>query len=164
VDAFRATIAPGEPTVSLLVRVNRHLRDDVNYRIRDEPGVQSADATLAAGSGSCRDSAWLLVQVLRHLGVAARFVSGYLVELASDAGTRDSGSLHAWTEAFVPGAGWIGLDPTSGLLAASGHIPLACAADPDMATPVSGTTDVCDVAFDASIDVRSVGAARDTLR
>ena len=96
--------------------------------------------------------------VLRALGVAARFVLGLPDRKLSDApATRDRGSLHAWTEAFVPGAGWIGLDPTSGLLAGSGHLPLACAADPQMAAAVTGTTDVCNVAFDATIDVRRIG-------
>jgi transglutaminase-like putative cysteine protease len=184
VDAFRTTIAPGEQTIGLLVRLNRHLRRDVDYRIRDEPGVQSADATLAARSGSCRDSAWLLIEILRTLGIAARFVSGYLIELAAgystedstegstanateDApadATKDTASLHAWTEAFIPGAGWIGLDPTSGLLAAGGHQPLACAADPQLASPVSGTTDVCNVSFEASIDVTRITVADSTVR
>jgi len=180
VDDFRTTIAPGEQTTGLLVRLNRHLRRDIDYRIRDEPGVQSADATLAARSGSCRDSAWLLIEILRTLGIAARFVSGYLIELAagdSVLGTtanatghapadasRDTASLHAWAEAFIPGAGWIGLDPTSGLLAAGGHLPLACAADPQLASPVSGTTEVCNVVFDASIDVTRVTTAQGTVR
>jgi transglutaminase-like putative cysteine protease len=164
VRAFGGTVADDEPTVSMLVRVNRLLREDIDYRVREEAGVQSAESTLAQRIGSCRDSAWLLIQVLRALGIAARFVSGYLVELASGPGTRDAGSLHAWAEAFVPGAGWIGLDPTSGLLASSGHVPLACAADPEMAAPVTGTTDVCNVTFHASIDVRSVAGADAALR
>jgi transglutaminase-like putative cysteine protease len=156
VDTFRATITPGEETIGLLVRLNRQLRGDVDYVVREAQGVQGAAETLALRSGSCRDSAWLLILILRRLGIAARFVSGYLLEFAADAAARDVGSLHAWAEAFIPGAGWIGLDPTSGLLAASGHIPLACAADPDMAATVSGTTDVCNVTFDTVIDVRRI--------
>ncbi len=156
VDAFRAAITPGEETIGLLVRLNRQLRGDVDYVVREAQGVQGAAQTLALRSGSCRDSAWLLILILRRLGIAARFVSGYLLEIAADAAARDVGSLHAWAEAFIPGAGWIGLDPTSGLLAASGHIPLACAADPDMAATVSGTTDVCDVTFDTAIGVRRI--------
>ena len=156
VDAFRVTITPGEETVGLLVRLNRQLRGDVDYVVREAQGVQGAEQTLALRSGSCRDSAWLLILILRRLGIAARFVSGYLLEFGADPAERDVGSLHAWAEAFVPGAGWIGLDPTSGLLAASGHIPLACAADPDMAATVSGTTDVCNVTFDTAIDVRRI--------
>lgn len=163
VAAFRASVGNDEATIAMLVRLNRVLRDDVDYRVRDEPGVQSAETTLAAGQGSCRDSAWLLLTILRHLGFGARYVSGYLVELADDAegagGTRDRGSLHAWVEAFVPGAGWVGLDPTSGLFATGGHIPLACAAEPGMAAPVSGTTDVCETTFSATIELARVAAA-----
>jgi transglutaminase-like putative cysteine protease len=151
VEAFRATIAPDEGTIAMLVRLNRRLRGDVDYRVREEEGVQSAEATLAAGSGSCRDSAWLLGAIVRRLGIAARFVSGYLVELAAGPDMRDAGSLHAWVEAFVPGAGWVGLDPTSGLLAAGGHIPLACAVEPVMAATVSGSSERATVHFDAAI-------------
>jgi uncharacterized protein (DUF2126 family)/transglutaminase-like putative cysteine protease len=134
-------------TIDMLVALNGKLQQGIRYLVRLEPGVQSGEQTFGLKSGSCRDSGWLMVQILRHFGLAARFVSGYLVQLTPDvkaldgpAGPeRDFTDLHAWAEAYVPGAGWIGLDPTSGLLAGEGHIPLACSASPIGAAAVIGT-------------------------
>ena len=153
-----------QPTVDFLVGLNQRLADEIRYLIRMEPGVQTPEETLASAAGSCRDSGWLLVETLRHLGLAARFVSGYLLQLAPDTKSLEGPSgtdvdftdLHAWCEVFLPGAGWIGFDPTSGLLAGEGHIPVACTPEPGSAAPVSGAIDECEVEFSHSMSIQRV--------
>jgi uncharacterized protein (DUF2126 family) len=151
-------------TIDYLVHINQLIHSQVAYTIRLEPGVQSPEETLQLGSGSCRDSAWLMVHLLRHKGLAARFVSGYLIQLKPDVKALDGPSgaesdftdLHAWCEVFLPGAGWIGLDPTSGLLAGEGHIPVACTPEPSGASPIFGALDECEVDFSHQMSVTRV--------
>ena len=151
--------------IDYLVAVNRDVAETVRYIIRNEPGIQSSEETLQIGSGSCRDSALLLVDILRHHGFAARFVSGYLVQLTDEGNIpdeakgvdRDVVDLHAWAEVYIPGAGWVGLDGTSGLLAGEGHIPLAGAADPMLAGPVEGTASHAAAKLDVEMAVIRLG-------
>ena len=164
-EPIRAAQKAGpQRTIDFLVAINQQLHADIAYTIRLEPGVQTPEQTLTKASGSCRDSGWLLVQLLRHLGLAARFASGYLIQLAPDLKAVDGPSgpeadftdLHAWCEVYLPGAGWIGLDPTSGLLAGEGHIPLACTPQPTSAAPIDGALDECEVSFEHKMQVTRV--------
>lgn len=167
-SAYRATPAAGPylhafladwvkkascDTLDMLVALNRALAGHIGYQVRLEPGIWSPEETLARETGSCRDSAWLMIAVLRHLGFAARFVSGYLLQSTRTAEGEETLTcdLHAWAEAFLPGAGWVGFDTTSGLLTAQGHLPLAATPAPEQAAPVSGLLDQCNATFDVSM-------------
>src|ERR1039457_1222149 len=154
-------------TISFLVDLNRKVRNNIDYVTRLDPGVQTCEQTLEKRTGSCRDSAWLLVQILRHLGIAARFVSGYLIQLAPDeiasdgpsGPQKDSADFHAWAEAFLPGASWIGMDPTSGLFAGEGVIPLVCTTSASKAAPIEGTVELANVDFSYSMSIRRLNDA-----
>lgn len=161
-DVFSATLPHGGDTVPLLMQLNAAVHSAVTYIEREEPGIWTPEETLTQGRGSCRDSAVLLMALLRARGIASRFVSGYLIQLAHESSiegvpsavSADSVALHAWAEAYLPGAGWIGFDATSGLACGEGHIPLACTSTPSLAAPVEGTSDISadHVSFTMHVD------------
>ncbi len=161
-QAFLANLTrEKQGTISFLVDLNRRVRNEIDYVTRLDPGVQTCEQTLEKSSGSCRDSAWLLVQILRQCGIAARFVSGYLIQLTDSSAPEDQGvhysdsaAFHAWVEAFLPGAGWIGMDSTSGLFAGEGHIALVCTPNVSEAAPIQGTVELANVDFSFSMSVR----------
>ena len=171
-EFLRGVSRQPQGTVAFLVALNKRVRDEVGYTTRLEHGVQSCEETLSLRTGSCRDSAWLLVEICRHLGIAARFVSGYLIQLASDelavdgegGPTVDSAALHAWAEVYLPGAGWIGMDPTSGLFTAEGHIPLVCTPSAAQAAPIGGTVEPAKVDFHFEMSVKRLDEAPQLAR
>jgi transglutaminase-like putative cysteine protease len=159
-DAFLQAIPHTlQGTVEFLVKLTSLVHQRIAYVQRPEHGVWECEQVLREGRGSCRDSAWLLVQILRRLGFGARFVSGYLIELVMLG--RDDAELHAWAEVYLPGAGWVGLDPTSGLLAGAGHIPLAATPDPASAAPISGTVEPVETATSFEMVLRRLSEGPD---
>jgi uncharacterized protein (DUF2126 family)/transglutaminase-like putative cysteine protease len=159
-------------TVTFVGDVTARVRDRLDYTTRLEHGVQSCEQTLEESTGSCRDSAWLLVQVFRSFGLAARFVSGYLIQMASEepidsdepGPKADSADLHAWAEVYLPGAGWIGVDSTSGLFTGEGHIPLVCTPSPLEAAPIWGTVESAKVEFSFSLSVQRLNESPSLIK
>lgn len=156
----------GMRTIDFLAHVNQKINGMLQYTLRMDPGIYTPERTLKEGKGSCRDFAWLMVNVFRRFGLAARFVSGYSIQLVADekpidpnapAGvSEDICDLHAWCEVYLPGAGWVGLDATSGLFCGEGHIPLACSANAKEAAPVTGGISQCKTEFDVSMSVTRI--------
>ena len=153
-------------TNDFLAEVNQKVNQHLNYSLRMDPGIYTPERTLKEGTGSCRDFAWLLVHLFRRLGLAARFVSGYSIQLVADEKpvdpdapegvTEDVCDLHAWCEVYLPGAGWVGLDATSGLFCGEGHIPLTASADARHASPIEGAISLCDTTFNVDMSVTRI--------
>lgn len=134
-------------TVELILELNRFVFNKIRYVKRLEPGVQNPIETINSSSGSCRDSSWLLISCFRVLKIASRFVSGYLADLNYDNPENDHVDLHAWVEVFLPGAGWLGLDPTTGLLTTSNYIAVYKSSSYEKTGPIEGKSEKTDVIF-----------------
>jgi transglutaminase-like putative cysteine protease len=150
---------PGERALDFLLRLNSQIHHTFSYSPRYEPGTQAPDQTVRWGSGTCRDFAWLMVEALRRLGYAARFVTGYLYSPANQ-DVRGAGATHAWCEVFLPDVGWIEFDPTNGLAESPDLIPIAVARTPEEAAPVHGGALIGDPGFSqmqVHVDVRPAG-------
>ncbi len=166
-QAFLETIDTTETrSIDFLHQVNTKVNQALEYTLRMDPGIYTPERTLKEGKGSCRDFAWLMVNLFRRLGLAARFVSGYSIQLVADekpvdpnapAGvSADVCDLHAWCEVYLPGAGWVGLDATSGLFCGEGHIPLATSADARGASPIEGGITPCQTEFNVEMSVTRI--------
>lgn len=123
-------------TYTLLQRLTETIYNTLVYKVREEPGVQSAKETLSLGSGSCRDFALLFMEAVKCLGLASRFVSGYLYAPLM---SSQVGSTHAWAEVYLPGGGWKGFDPTIGDIVGTDHIPVAVSRLAEAVPPISGS-------------------------
>lgn len=151
--------SPHEPALDFLLRLNRAIHDEFGYQARDLGAAQEPSHTVQVGSGTCRDSAWLMVEALRRLGYAARFVTGYLYS-PGHGDLRGAGATHAWCEVFLPDLGWTEFDPTNALAESEDLIPVAVARTPAEAAPVSGAIygDPGRSELTVRVDVRPVDA------
>lgn len=143
-DAYASIAAGGRiQTLDLLCGLNTHINRTISYQPRDVEGTQTPSETLALGSGSCRDFALLFMEAARQLGLAARFVTGYLVDaMALDQGgltPRGGGATHAWAQVYVPGLGWVEFDPTNQIVGSNQLIRVAVTRDPSQAVPIAGS-------------------------
>jgi transglutaminase-like putative cysteine protease len=148
----------GADTFTTLTRMCKGIRESLTYAMRFEPGTQLPSITLENGGGTCRDYALLMMEGARALGLAARFITGYLYDPATDdvaGGVASPAYPHAWMEVYLPGAGWVEFDPTNGIIGTERLIRVAVARDPEQAMPIKGTfTGAADVAVNAVIDVQ----------